>query len=195
MMAEYLIEEEKLTELADILREKYPTVAEVCKLVTDRASFNVDALPESVTEIGPYAFYGCESLALTELPESVTDIGHAAFQNCKNLALTKLPDGLLRIGTIAAYGSTSGYQFYNCENLAITEIPASVIGIYGNFAFSNCKGLTTITFNGTPESIDSTVFNGCTNLLTINVPWAEGEVANAPWSATNATINYNYTEG
>jgi hypothetical protein len=25
------------------------------------------------------------------------------------------------------------------------------------------------------------------------VPWAEGAVANAPWGATNATINYNYT--
>jgi hypothetical protein len=33
-----------------------------------------------------------------------------------------------------------------------------------------------------------------TNLMTINVPWSEGEVINAPWGASNATINYNYVE-
>ena len=45
------------------------------------------------------------------------------------------------------------------------------------------------------ETIASTTFTSCANLTTINVPWAEaeGEVANAPWGATNATINYNYT--
>lgn len=62
------------------------------------------------------------------------------------------------------------------------------------YAFMNCTGLTEITFKGTPSRIDSTAFNGCTNLKTINVPWSEGAVANAPWGATNATINYNYTE-
>lgn len=50
-----------------------------------------------------------------------------------------------------------------------------------------------MTFKGTPSSINSNAFNSCINLLTINVPWAEGAVANAPWGATNATINYNYT--
>lgn len=41
--------------------------------------------------------------------------------------------------------------------------------------------------------IAADAFEGCTNLITINVPWVEGAVANAPWGATNATINYNYT--
>jgi len=53
--------------------------------------------------------------------------------------------------------------------------------------------MRTLTFNGTPTSIASNAFGNCTNLRTINVPWAEGAVANAPWGATNATINYNYT--
>ena len=49
-----------------------------------------------------------------------------------------------------------------------------------------------LTFQGTPETISKTAFSGCSNLTTINAPWAEGAVANAPWGATNATINYNY---
>lgn len=43
----------------------------------------------------------------------------------------------------------------------------------------------------TSIEIVADAFEGCTNLTTINVPWAEGAVANAPWGATNATINYN----
>lgn len=42
------------------------------------------------------------------------------------------------------------------------------------------------------DSIGNIIFNGCTNLTDIKVPWAEGEVAGAPWGATNATITYNY---
>jgi hypothetical protein len=52
-----------------------------------------------------------------------------------------------------------------------------------------------LTFKGTPTSIDSTAFKNCTNLTTINVPWAQGAVSGSPWGATGATINYNYTGG
>lgn len=55
------------------------------------------------------------------------------------------------------------------------------------------RSLTSVTIPDSVKSIDSNTFQNCTNLLTINVPWAEGEVAGAPWGATNATINYNYT--
>lgn len=85
------------------------------------------------------------------------------------------------------------YAFYNCDNLALTSLPEGVTTIE-NYAFSGCTGITSMTFKGTPDTIYDNVFKGCANLTTINVPWAEGAVANAPWGATNATINYNYTE-
>lgn len=53
--------------------------------------------------------------------------------------------------------------------------------------------MTELTFEGTPTSLDAAVFYNCNNLTIINVPWAEGAIANAPWGATKATINYNYT--
>lgn len=140
-------------------------------------------MPDSVTSIGKSAFYLCENLALTSLPSSLTSIGGYAFCGCKNLALTSLPEGLTIIGEQA---------FRYCPSLAITSIPSSVTTI-GDLAFHICTGLTEITFEGTPNSINSSVFNGCTNLKTIRVPWSKGEVAGAPWSATNATIVYNYT--
>ena len=143
----------------------------------------IDAVMHGYTRIRPRAFYECRALVSVSGISAITSIGNSAFQNCNNLALTSLPAGITSI---------DNYTFQNCKNLALTSLPAGITSI-GNYTFQNCTGLTTITFEGTPQSINSYAFSGCTNLTTINVPWAEGAVANAPWGATNATINYNYT--
>ena len=59
-------------------------------------------------------------------------------------------------------------------------------------AIVSCSALTTVTFEGTPTSLNSSSMMGCPNVKTVNVPWAEGEVAGAPWGMGSATINYNY---
>ena len=142
-------------------------------------------LPSGLTSISYGAFSNCTNLALTSLPSGLTSIGNNAFYGCTKLALTSLPSGLTSIGNNA---------FYGCTKLALTSLPSGLTSISNN-AFYNCTNLTTITFEGTPTIINSTAFQICNNLTTINVPWSEGEVANAPWGATNATINYNYTGG
>ena len=141
------------------------------------------SLPSGLTSIGSYAFGSCTNLALTSLPSGITSIGDFAFQSCSKLALTSLPSGLTSVGN---------HTFYGCQKLSLTSLPSGITSIGGN-AFSKCTGLTSITFQGKPNSIASNAFNGCTNLKTINVPWASGAVSGAPWGATNATINYNYT--
>ena len=118
------------------------------------------------------------------LPSDLTSIGDYAFYYYSKLVSISLPNGLTKIGSNA---------FYFCSKLALTSLPAGLTSIGGS-AFYNCSALQEITFNSKP-SINSTAFKNCYQLLTINVPWAEGEVANAPWGATNATINYNYTGG
>lgn len=152
----------------------------------ERSGEQITMLPNGVKKIGAYAFSSCTNLALTSLPDGITSINMCAFQNCTNFALTSLPDSITTIGNQA---------FQNCKNIAITSIPSSIRSI-GYNTFSGCEKLTELTFKGKPTvSIHGGAFNGCTNITTINVPWAEGEVANAPWGATNATINYNYTGG
>ena len=111
-----------------------------------------------------------------------TTISDYLFYGCTNLSLTELPSGLTSIG---------GYAFYNCTKLALTELPSGLTSI-GAHAFGNCLGIHSLTFKGTPNIIKPDAFIGCIYLTTINVPWAEGAVENAPWSASNATINYNY---
>lgn len=60
-------------------------------------------------------------------------------------------------------------------------IPDSVTSI-GAYAFYGCTGLTSIIFEGTPTTINSTAFGDTTNLTDIYVPWSEGGVTNAPWA-------------
>ncbi len=42
-------------------------------------------IPNSVTIIGDYAFYGCSNLASVTIGDSVTTIGGSAFSSCTNL--------------------------------------------------------------------------------------------------------------
>lgn len=149
-----------------------------CSMLT-----NAD-LPDAITLIGNQAFYRCDSLSLEKLPASLKTIGRSAFSVCTSLQLSELPEGLIAIEDEAFYYCT-GY------GMKIKEIPASVTTI-GKNAFGDCHWMKELTFKGTPNSIASTAFSNCYDLTVINVPWAEGEVANAPWGATNATINYNY---
>lgn len=142
----------------------------------------ITELPTTIDAIGVNAFDSCFKLALTSLPSGITYIGSNAFSSCDSLAITELPEALTEIQI---------QTFSSCKGLTTMTIPAAVQYVRAS-AFSMCTNLTSVTFKGTPEGIASNAFNHCTNLTTINVPWAEGAVANAPWGATNATINYNY---
>ena len=65
-------------------------------------------IPNSVTSIGDYAFYGCSSLANVVLGNGVTSIGSGAFQACPALTSVKIPKSVTSIGI---------WAFSNCTGL------------------------------------------------------------------------------
>ena len=119
-------------------------------------------LPNSVTSIGNYAFYGCTSLASITIPDSVTSIKDNAFYGCASLASITIPDSVTSIGDSAfcicislasitipdSVTSIEDSAFYDCVSLASITIPDSVTSI-GNYAFRGCTSLVSITFKGT----------------------------------------------
>jgi hypothetical protein len=119
-------------------------------------------IPANVNSIGDYAFSGCESLASTAIPASVNDIGDYAFSGCKKLT------GITISADITAIGS---YVFSGCERLTSVTIPASVSSI-GYNAFSWCSSLASITIPATVISIGYNAFYGCERLA--RVTFAEG---------------------
>lgn len=88
--------------------------------------------------------------------------------------------------------TTLGGTFDGCSALAEIPYMPNLTSVGAN-SFRNCTALTSINFYKNLTTFASSAFTGCTNLTNIYVPWAEGEVANAPWGATNATIHYNTT--
>ena len=137
---------------------------------------------EDATYIGECAFMGCERLLLERLPDSIYHIGNQAFKDCGLITLTKIPDKTTEIYR---------WAFSGCSKIQTMLMPE--VTKIGADAFNGCSRLTEVTIKRKCEIIENTAFYSCNNLTTINVAWSEGEVANAPWGAVNATINYNYT--
>ena len=146
------------------------------------SDISIKKLPSALYYLGTQAF--CWSLVSIEsFPETLTSISLYAFQDCNNITKINIPISITNIGSSA---------FARCKSLASIIFEGGP-SLNSSNIFQSCTALTNVTFKGTPSAMSTSVFSGCTALTTINVPWSEGEVANAPWGATNATINYNYT--
>ena len=58
-------------------------------------------IPNSVTSIGDWAFYGCSSLQSVTIPNSVTSIGDSAFAECSSLQSIIIPNSVTSISARA----------------------------------------------------------------------------------------------
>ena len=135
-------------------------------------------------------------MAITDKLTAIANAIRSKTGTTNTMTLDEMSNAITNIqtGTITSDNrctTISDYLFYGCTNLSLTELPSGLTSI-GAHAFGNCLGIHSLTFKGTPNIIKPDAFIGCIYLTTINVPWAEGAVENAPWSASNATINYNY---
>ena len=99
-------------------------------------------IPNSVTSIGDYAFYGCSGLSSVTIPNSVTSIGDYAFRGCSGLTSITIPNSVTSIGD---------YAFRGCSGLTSVIIGSGVLSI-GSSAFSNTNLKKTIWLTNTPPS-------------------------------------------
>ena len=60
-------------------------------------------IPESVTEIGNYAFSGCKSLKEVVIPNGVTEIGNSVFNSCESLTIIYWSDKAYSVRCIDRY--------------------------------------------------------------------------------------------
>ena len=156
-------------------------------------------IPDSVTSIGEYAFYGCLSLNSVTIPNSVTTIGAYAFANSSSspfpvgsLSSIAIPDSVTNIGEKAFYGCTKltnvtigngvtsigAGAFGECSSLTSMTLPNSLKTIgssgYGgpsyNGVFVNCSKLISINIGNSVTTIGDYAFVGCSSLTSITIP-------------------------
>src|SRR5438876_352277 len=100
-------------------------------------------IPNSVTNIGDYAFSDCHSLRNVTIGTRVTNIGSDAFYYCTSLTSVIVPNSVTSIGDNA---------FGYCNSLRNVTIGTSVTNI-GSEAFYSCTSLTSVIIPNSVASI------------------------------------------
>lgn len=155
-------------------------------------------IPNNVTTIGRFAFFGCLSLTSVTIGNSVISIGVNAFCRCDNLHTITIPSSLKTIGA-SAFGFCDSlnkvivndllawfniefkdsfsnplacaHHLYGNEYTEIIDlvIPSGVITI-GRNALADCHGLIGVTIPNSVTTIGNSAFRLCTGLKDITIP-------------------------
>ncbi len=155
------------------------TIGDNVKTIPACAFYNCSGLisitiPDSVTSIGDSAFSGCSGLTSVTIGNGVTSISSYAFNRCNKLENIYIADitawcKISDLYDLMEYGSNSKKLYLNNELIIDLVIPNSVTFI-GDYAFSGCSSLTSITIPDSVTSIGGYAFSGCSGLTSITIP-------------------------
>jgi hypothetical protein len=179
-------------------------------------------IPNSVTNIGDWAFYLCTSLTNVAIPNSVNSIGDAAFIYCISLTSVTIPESVAIIGNDAVFGCSSvtaitvdpgnpsyssldGVLFDKSQNTLIQypeaktgsyTIPSTVANI-GYDAFGYCTTLTSVTIPNGVTNIGDGAFEYFFSLTSVTIGNRVASIGDHAFdtctSLTNVTIPKSVT--
>ena len=164
-------------------------LSDICMNNTNLRSVTI---PDTITEIPAYAFYGCTALESITLPASVRYVHKRAFKDCislQNLIIEPRTEWLdfeeesfsncVSLQNVdfenAAGVSLKTRSFEKCNSLVKIDFKTSVRGEYqyafeksGVAPFYNCENLEEVNFNNLNDFVyESFFFESCPKLKTI----------------------------
>ncbi len=179
-------------------------------------------IPNTITEIKAYAFYGCSGLTNVTISEGVTSIGSFAFSGCTGLTSVTIPSSVTSIGNIAFDGCggltkvvTSSIEdwleisfwdytanpLYYAHHLYIGEeevtdltIPNTITEIKAR-AFYGCTGLTSVTIPSSITSIGDSAFYKCSGLTSVTIPSSVTSIVGAVFFGCSGLTSITIPEG
>lgn len=137
-------------------------------------------MPNSIMNIGNYAFFRCKNLTSVTFSNAVTSIGIYAFAECVKLKSLVMPDSINEIGRYAFHKCSSLVSvslpnelteisdgcFAVCTELTSISIPEKVTKI-GDHAFYYCMVLEVVKMGRKVSLIEASAFDGCSELREI----------------------------
>ena len=145
-------------------------------------------IPETVTDIGGYAFKACYGLTSISIPESVESIGEGVFSGCKDLSsIVVSSDNEVfdsRNDCNAVIETSSNTLVAGCNN---TVIPEGVTGI-GNYAFDGSL-LASVAIPEGITFIGDYAFHDCVELASVSLPESLTSIGNAAFSDCNKLVS------
>ena len=111
---------------------------------------------------------------------TVTYTVYNSSNNYSGLTTANIPASVSNGGITYSVTSISEYAFSYCRGLTSVTIPNSVTSI-GNSAFSGCSNLTSLTIPNSVTSIDISAFYNCSGLTKLT------------WNAVNCSSNGDMT--
>lgn len=171
-------------------------------------------IPNTVTNIGTFAFDTCWLLTDISIPNTVHLIESYAFESCSSLAainvnaanpiyqsisgvlFKKSPNWLIRHpqAKSGAYTIPTGVTsiadaaFSSCTAVSALTIPSSVSQI-GHWAFHNCSSLTRLAIPDSVTSIGWYAFEYCYGLGQVTLPAHLGSIADYTFQYCSALTN------
>lgn len=131
-------------------------------------------IPNTISTIGSYAFFGQTTMPSIDIPSNITTISNNAFQNCYTLSNIGNPSGVSLI---------SNGAFYNCSSLTAVSFP--MCADIGKSAFRSCRSLSDINFPAC-TSIGDGAFWDCA-LTTASFPVCKNISGYAFYSCSSLT--------
>lgn len=116
--------------------------------------------PESIAEIGDYAFLGCKNLKKINLPASLRKVGEGVFRECASLQSIAIPVGVAKIPK---------YCFAWCNSLRDVILPESIDDI-ASHSFAYCASIEDFHFPSALKHIGSNAFSFCSSLKSAALP-------------------------
>lgn len=182
------------------------------------AKFLTDSLcmPETVSSIGNYALYGCNSHIVT-LPASIKSIGENAFSQCYALNKVYYQGTASQWASIRFYNAAANpisnscnlyianqqledayidtlnvtnYSFYNCQTIKRLILGESVQQL-GSSAFAKCSSLSFIKLSTNIQYVNKNCFESCTGVDSIEYSCKDlTYVENAPFKASAERVSH-----
>ncbi len=149
-------------------------------------------IPDSVTNIGGYAFCFSQFLTSVTIPDSVTSIEEGAFMWCEALTLIIGGSNLTNLGNSAFEGTAYiedennyvdgimylGSILLKADNKYLPDKCSILSGtkVISSQAFYNCYNLNEITIPDTVIHIGDMAFANCTGLSSVQIPESVTEI-------------------